>query len=75
MGCGLGLCEVGEDFVCGADAFGGAAFHEALEAGGAVFPGEVDVALADAFVAAEAGVLAGFPVGVGAEDVRVGEGG
>src|SRR5215813_7282279 len=72
---GLEHFEVGEDFVCGADSFGRAAFHEALEVGGAVFPGEVDVALALAFVAAEAGVLAGLPVGVGTEEVRVGEGG
>src|SRR5262249_28348651 len=31
---GLEHFEVGEDFVCGADSFGRAAFHEALEVGG-----------------------------------------
>src|ERR1051326_7038031 len=48
-----------------------APFHEALEVDRAVLAGEVDVALADALVAAEARVLAGRPARVAAQQVRV----
>lgn len=50
------------NFLCG-----GAAFHEALEVLRAMLAGEVHVPLPRLFVAAEAGVLARFPVGVASE--------
>src|ERR1051326_9113391 len=48
-----------------------AAFHEALEVDRAVLAGEEDVALPDALVAAETGVLAGRPARVAAKQVGV----
>ncbi len=58
----LKLLQVAEDFVGGANAFRCSAFHESLEVDRAVLAGEVDVPLPHFFVAAEAGVLARFPV-------------
>src|SRR5512133_3317883 len=69
----LHLLQVGEDFAGCSQPFGGASFHEALEVLRAMLAGEVDVPLPRLFVAAEGGVLARFPVGVGAAEVRVGE--
>src|SRR6266576_3532806 len=69
----LCLLQVGEDLARGADALRCAALHEALKVLRAMLAGEVDVSLPFLFVAAEAGVLAGLPIRIGAEEVRVGE--
>src|SRR5262249_29422563 len=62
-----------DDLVRRADALLRAALHEALEVRRTVLAGEVDVALAHAFVAAEARVLADPPIRVRAEEVRIGD--
>src|ERR1700751_6066663 len=68
---GLGV----DDLQGCAPAFGSATFHEALEALRTMLAGEVNGTLRHAFVAAEGRVLPNLPVGIGAEEQRIEEGG
>src|SRR4029077_13940807 len=69
---------IAQDLVRGAGAFFGSALHVALEVDRAMLTGEMALAvrewLACLLVAAELGVLAHFPEGIGAEQIGVAEG-
>src|SRR5579884_3558393 len=67
----LRFIYVVEYLLGGTRSFFGPPFHEALEVDGAMLAGEVDVALADALIATEEGILAHKPARVAAEEVGI----
>ena len=65
---------IGENFVGGAGAFLGSAFHIALVVDGAMFSGEVNGALTHPLVASKASILPDTPAGIATQEIGISRG-